>query len=289
MLSTAPFDFSKLMQYNGQQNAGDPGMQVNIPTGGGWIPGQSDNVGPPQGMSGPSNDVWAGIDPRLAQLYQSHGIKQPGAAGSGFTDAAYWNNTLNNGAGGDWNYINNRLGSDLSGNGPDTPGPGDSGNKSGGLMNAVGGGIGGLLQSLLGGGSNNSGEMNGGGSKGSMNSGPTGSSVPYNQYSGMNQHQMNQGQQQPPPIMSQPSSTSSNGTLVGTQFSQPTTQTQPTTQPTNAGGNTPTVGIRQKPSPFSQQTTMSAPSFYNNANNTQPGTNQKPNSFSYSGQTGMNQ
>ena len=84
----------------------------------------------PQASSGA--DPWAGIDPRLADLYKSHGIQTPGAAGSGFTDAAYWNKTLNGGAGGDWNYISNRLGADLEGRGTDQPGPGDTGNMSGG-------------------------------------------------------------------------------------------------------------------------------------------------------------
>jgi len=86
------------------------------------------------------DDPWAGIDPRLAQLYQQHGITKPGAAGSGFTDAGYWNNTLGGGAGGDWNYLSNRLGSDLSGNGPDQPGPSDPGYQAGG--GGAGGGMG---------------------------------------------------------------------------------------------------------------------------------------------------
>ncbi|SRR5712692_1650942 len=79
--------------------------------------------------------AWQGIDPRLANLYQQHGIMTPGAAGSGFGDASYWNSKIGN----DWNYINNRLGADLSGTGTDQPGPGDVGNLSGRQQQMSGG------------------------------------------------------------------------------------------------------------------------------------------------------
>ncbi|SRR5712692_1718510 len=97
------------------------------------------------GMNQPQNQqAWQGIDPRLANLYQQHGIMTPGAAGSGFGDASYWNSKIGN----DWDYINNRLGADLSGTGTDQPGPGDVGNLSGrnqgiGYQNQFGGQMGG--------------------------------------------------------------------------------------------------------------------------------------------------
>ena len=82
-----------------------------------------------------SNSAWGGIDPRLQQLYQSYGVNTPGAQGSGFTDASYWNGVLQKT--GDWGYVSGRLGSDLSGKGPDTPGSGDVGNTSGNSSNSM--------------------------------------------------------------------------------------------------------------------------------------------------------
>jgi len=133
-------------------------------------------------LTGASNqsDPWAGIDPRLKALYQQYGVMTPGAAGSGFTDANYWNGVLNGAAGGDWNYIADRLGKDLAGNGVDQPGPGDRGYNSnpqqgygqnggitGGILN---GGMMQLLQQLFGG----------------MKPQNTGA-MPYNQYAGKQQ------------------------------------------------------------------------------------------------------
>jgi hypothetical protein len=60
-------------------------------------------------------------------MYQQAGL-QPGDRGSGFADWQYWQNDALNNAGGDWNYIQNRLGNDLAGTGIDqstgTPGQG---------------------------------------------------------------------------------------------------------------------------------------------------------------------
>ena len=80
------------------------------------------------GWQAPNQQAWQGIDPRLANLYQAHGIMTPGARGSGFSDAAYWNDKVGSAG---WDYISNRLGADLGGTGTDQPGPGDVGNLSG--------------------------------------------------------------------------------------------------------------------------------------------------------------
>lgn len=72
-------------------------------------------------------DPWAGIDPRLSALYKKYGVNTPGASGSGFTDASYWGGEAVQHAGGDWNYILNRLEGNLAGHGVDAPGPGDRG------------------------------------------------------------------------------------------------------------------------------------------------------------------
>ena len=83
-----------------------------------------------QASQGGINDPWGGYDPRLVQLYQRYGVTAPGAPGSGFKDARYWQNDAVRNAGGDWNYVLNRLGNDLAGKGTDMPGPGDVGNTS---------------------------------------------------------------------------------------------------------------------------------------------------------------
>jgi hypothetical protein len=95
--------------YPGAQSGG---MQSPAPSSG----SNSGNSG--------NSGAWSGIDPRLVQIYQSHGIMNPGARGAGFTDAAYWNDV------GPSQY--NRLAADLEGRGTDAPGPGDQGNTSGG-------------------------------------------------------------------------------------------------------------------------------------------------------------
>lgn len=231
----------------------------------------------PDSMSAPTVDPWQGIDPRLVQLYQSHGIMTPGAAGSGFTDANYWNTNAINNAGGDWNYVLNRLGSDLSGTGPDAPGPGDAGNKSGQQSGQFGQGLGGnilqLLQGILGGG------MNG------IN--PQGNSAPL-----YNPHLQNIGQSSVQNSMGNSAvnnanrATSSNGTLIGTTgMSQPTFMNQ---APRTTAPSSVTNG---KFSPFSstgsmnsQNTPMGAPSFYQNGN--PMSASQKNDSTSYTNQLG---
>lgn len=87
-------------------------------------------AGQASGYTPQNPDAWKGIDPRLTQLYQEHGVMTPGAAGSGFKDANYWNTTAMQNAGGDFNYIKGRLSADLEGRGTDTPGSGDVGNMS---------------------------------------------------------------------------------------------------------------------------------------------------------------
>lgn len=162
-------DFSQ-GSYQLQNGLLDPSRSIQVDP-------SSVNYGPQQQQT---TDPWSGIDPRLAKLYQSYGINTPGAAGSGFTDAKYWNDTLNGSAGGDWNYIQNRLGSDLAGNGPDTPGPGDVGNRSGQNQNngsVLGTNGGNIIQQLL--------QMFSG-NRQQMNTG----AMPYNQYAGKIRPQM---------------------------------------------------------------------------------------------------
>jgi hypothetical protein len=125
-------------------------MYMNSPSGG---------IGPSPNFTMPE-----GIDPRLAQMYQNAGL-QPGDKGQGFADWQYWQNDALKNAGGDWGYIQNRLGSDLMGNGPDqptgTPGQGrwsTSGQQQpqqmyGGNTGMFGGGMyGGGMGSMYGGG-----------------------------------------------------------------------------------------------------------------------------------------
>lgn len=58
---------------------------------------------------------WAGLDPRLVALYQKHGIT-PQGRGTGFTDAAYWNEQMKNDP--SYDFLG-RLDKDLSGTGTD--------------------------------------------------------------------------------------------------------------------------------------------------------------------------
>lgn len=80
----------------------DPGSQ----------PSTSGPTTPPSSPSGP-----AGIDPRLAALYQQHGMT-PGGSGTGFADWQYWQNKAGTAG---WDYILGRLGADLAGTGTDQP------------------------------------------------------------------------------------------------------------------------------------------------------------------------
>jgi len=116
--------------YDGQPTYSAPyTAQPFDPTGGAGSPTSSAPVAaPPAGMP-------AGIDPRLAALYQQYGVT-PGGPGSGLTDWQYWQNDALSNAGGDWDYISKRLGSDLAGTGPDQGGGGaaPSGSGGGGTM-----------------------------------------------------------------------------------------------------------------------------------------------------------
>lgn len=68
----------------------------------------------------PQMSMPAGIDPRLASLYQKSGLN-PGDRGSGFADWQYWQNDAVRNANGDWNYVLGRLGNNLAGTGTDQP------------------------------------------------------------------------------------------------------------------------------------------------------------------------
>jgi hypothetical protein len=103
-----------------------------------WLPGG----GGTQAQAGQGPQMPQGIDPHLAQLYQQYGVT-PGGSGSGFTDWNYWQNDALRNAGGDWNYITQRLGSDLAGTGPDQD-PSRKFNPSGGPAMLNGGGYGGF-------------------------------------------------------------------------------------------------------------------------------------------------
>jgi hypothetical protein len=81
----------------------------------------------------PTPGMPPGIDPRLAALYSQYGVT-PGGAGSGLTDWSYWQNDAVSNAGGDWNYVLDRLGSDFAGTGPDKSGGASSGEGGGGTM-----------------------------------------------------------------------------------------------------------------------------------------------------------
>lgn len=110
---------------NPYPNPNPTNQPVNQPFGSGPDQGPGGISGRPQtgvtdAGSPSSSTMPAGIDPRLAALYQQYGVT-PGGPGSGFTDWQYWQNVLNTTAKGDWGYISNRLGSDLAGTGPDAP------------------------------------------------------------------------------------------------------------------------------------------------------------------------
>jgi hypothetical protein len=62
-------------------------------------------------------DPYANLAPSIAAVYKQHNASDNGQ-GSGFQDFAYWNNHPDQAA---------RLNADLSGTGPDQPGPKDSG------------------------------------------------------------------------------------------------------------------------------------------------------------------
>ncbi len=64
---------------------------------------------------------FTGMDPRLMEVYQRAGFTPSNDRGSGFADWQYWQNDAVRNAGGDWNYVLGRLGSDLAGTGTDQP------------------------------------------------------------------------------------------------------------------------------------------------------------------------
>lgn len=99
-------------------------------------PGQPTGGAPPSATS--SIQMPAGIDPRLAALYQQNGMT-PGGSGSGFADWQYWQDKAN--SSGDWNYFTDRLGKDLQGTGTDQPTgtPGQGAWSSSGAGGAGGG------------------------------------------------------------------------------------------------------------------------------------------------------
>jgi hypothetical protein len=260
----------------GYQNPGT--QQDDFPNGypdpgGGYTPmPPTDNPN----SSGPSGDVWAGINPQLVQIYQSMGIQNPGQRGAGFTDAAYWNDKPDQ-----WQ----RLRADLAGNGPDEPGPGDVGNTSG-----RGGGLG-----------SPSGQIPYGGPQDPRQYG----NRPYNQYQGitkpgmgrvpnnpsmyyglansaMNQAGMNQGQSNG--ITGFNGQVNNTGTLLGGSSNGPSGM--------NTGMNQPMMRNSQNmnhgPSPFANNaTSMGAPSFGTMNNMNQNSMSQKPSGQNYSVNTGF--
>lgn len=83
---------------------------------------------------------YSGIPAGLAEVYKKHGISATGGQGAGFTDWGYWADKPSQWA---------RLDADLSGTGPDQPGPKDSGAALGsGASDRAGGGS--SLASLIG-------------------------------------------------------------------------------------------------------------------------------------------
>jgi len=100
------------------------------------VDGRPYDLGTPATPTSPMPDVPVGnpsmpngIDPHLSSLYQKYGVT-PGDRGSGFTDWQYWQNEALNNAHGDWNYVTDRLGADLAGNGPDAGAGGGGGGGS---------------------------------------------------------------------------------------------------------------------------------------------------------------
>lgn len=80
----------------------------------------------------PTNTPMTG-DPNkdaVIALYNKYGVT-PGGPGSGFTDLDYWSGQAMQNAGGDQQYILNRLEKNLQGQGTDAPGPSDQQNISG--------------------------------------------------------------------------------------------------------------------------------------------------------------
>lgn len=217
----------------------------------------------PNSSYGPSNDPWAGINPQLAAIYKAHGINTPGAAGMGFTDAAYWNDKPSQ-----WD----RLAADLEGRGSDQPGPGDVGNKSGQGQNQNGGQGNDLFSRLA--------SMFGMGGAGAR---------PYNQYAGKfnaNNQPIQQGfRSYPNSNNSMMTPTSTNGTAIGTQYSpsmaSPMSSGMSSGMPSQSGmakprynwsgmntGNNPSMNSNMNSSP------MGAPSFYKPYNQYQAQRNQ---------------
>lgn len=72
-----------------------------------------------------------GMDPRIWALFQKNN-KTPTGPGTGITDWQYWQNDAVRNASGDWNYVLDRLGKDLAGNGPDQGGGGSGGGSGSG-------------------------------------------------------------------------------------------------------------------------------------------------------------
>jgi hypothetical protein len=96
----------------------------------------------------------AGIDPRLADLYNTAGLT-PGGQGTGFADWQYWQDKMTQ-PGNDPNYFINRLQADLAGTGTDQPTgtPGEGAWSKSGQNQPQGPIGGGALMSLMGGGMN---------------------------------------------------------------------------------------------------------------------------------------
>lgn len=106
---------------NNQSNPYAPTSSYNSPAKPVANSGMPTSAGNGTALDAAANG-WSGINPQLQQVYQQNGVYNPGAAGSGFKDAAYWNDKPSQ-----WG----RLALDLQGKGPDQPGPGDTGNMSG--------------------------------------------------------------------------------------------------------------------------------------------------------------
>jgi hypothetical protein len=88
---------------------------TTIPAGKMWDDSTANFVDDPNYKDPWADSQWANIDPRLKALYQKHGIA-PAGAGSGFTDAAYWNNKLKEDP--SYDFLG-RLDKDLAGTGTD--------------------------------------------------------------------------------------------------------------------------------------------------------------------------
>lgn len=88
---------------------------TTTPTGKVWDEGQANFIDDPSYQDPWATDQFKNIDPRLKALYQKHNIA-PQGAGTGFTDAQYWHDKMQE----DPNYdFLTRLDKDLSGTGTD--------------------------------------------------------------------------------------------------------------------------------------------------------------------------